>query len=102
VITVLFADLRGFTAASETMAPEDAQRMVNEFLAPMIHIAREHEATVDKLVGDEIMLLFGAPLERADHAVEALRTALDMRTDTRRSRPSGHPRGGRRWGWASG
>ncbi len=97
-LAMLFADLRGFTNASERMVPEQAQGMVNEFLGLMIDIAEQHEATIDKLVGDQIMLFFGAPIERPDNTIVALRTALRMREEHERLKAEWTDRGMRSLG----
>jgi adenylate cyclase len=77
-MTVLFADIRGFTTVSESGQPEEIVQMLNQYFTTMVNIIFLHEGTVDKFVGDMVMALFGAPLDdplHADHAVEA---ALDM------------------------
>jgi len=77
-MTVLFADLRGFTSSSEKMEPETVRDTINEYLATMINIIDRHEATLDKVVGDEVMALFGAPIPDENHALSALKVALEM------------------------
>ncbi|RJO66512.1 MAG: adenylate/guanylate cyclase domain-containing protein [Myxococcales bacterium] len=77
-MTVLFGDLRGFTAISQTLTPEGIQEMINSFLANMVACVDRLEGTVDKYVGDEVMVLFGAPLEQPDHALRALICATEM------------------------
>ncbi len=77
-MTVLFADLRGFTSVSETMQPEEVRDTINEYLATMINIIDKHEATLDKVVGDEVMALFGAPIPDERHALSALEVAVEM------------------------
>ncbi|MHC4778778.1 MAG: adenylate/guanylate cyclase domain-containing protein [Planctomycetota bacterium] len=77
-MTVLFADLRGFTSVSEGMEPEMVRDTINEYLATMINIIDRHEATLDKVVGDEVMALFGAPIPDEDHAISALKVAIDF------------------------
>jgi adenylate cyclase len=77
-LTILFSDIRGFTSLSENLAPEDLVKVLHDFLNPMSNIIIQHGGTIDKYIGDAIMALFGAPLEMADHARLACRTALDM------------------------
>ena len=77
-MTVLFADLRGFTSVSEKLEPEAVRDMINEYLGTAIGLIDRHEATLDKVVGDEVMALFGAPIPNDDHALSALRVALEM------------------------
>uniref|UniRef100_A0A7V4G7M5 Adenylate/guanylate cyclase domain-containing protein n=1 Tax=Desulfobacca acetoxidans TaxID=60893 RepID=A0A7V4G7M5_9BACT len=77
-VTVLFADLEGFTHISETMSPQDLIRLLNEYFSPMTRIIMAHQGTLDKYIGDAIMALWGAPLALPDHAQRACRTALEM------------------------
>lgn len=60
-ITVLFSDLVGFTTASEKMGPKRMSRLLNEFLDEMTRVIYRHQGTIDKFIGDAIMVLFGAP-----------------------------------------
>ncbi|MCK9462417.1 MAG: GAF domain-containing protein [Proteobacteria bacterium] len=76
--TVLFADIRGFTSMSENMVAADVLQMLNEYFEVMVEIAFKHEGTVDKFVGDEIMVLWGAPVIHPDDPCRAVRAALDM------------------------
>ncbi len=77
--TVLFADIRGFTSMSENMRAHDVLQMLNEYFEVMVEIVFHHEGTVDKFVGDEIMVLWGAPVSHQDDPARAVRAALDMR-----------------------
>ncbi len=76
--TVLFADIRGFTAMSENMVAGEVLQMLNEYFEEMVEIVFEHEGTVDKFVGDEIMVIWGAPIAHEDDTARAIRAALDM------------------------
>jgi adenylate cyclase len=78
--TVLFADIRGFTALSEKLPPEAVVERLNEYLKAMTAIAFQHNGTVDKYVGDAIMVLFGIPVEYPDHAYRAVESAIDMQS----------------------
>lgn len=77
-VTVLFSDMRGFTSVAERMEAESLVALLNEHLETMTAIIVDHEGTLDKFVGDEVMALFGAPLPLEDHALRAVRTALEM------------------------
>jgi class 3 adenylate cyclase len=77
-MSVLFADMRGFTALSETLNPEDLVEIINEYLSTMTKIILDERGTVDKFVGDEVMALFGAPFPNPKHAHQAVRTAIAM------------------------
>ncbi|MGQ9626172.1 MAG: adenylate/guanylate cyclase domain-containing protein [Anaerolineae bacterium] len=78
MLTVLFSDMRGFTGISERTSPESLIEMLNEHLKAMTEIILTQGGTLDKFVGDEVMALFGAPLAMEDHALRAVRTALEM------------------------
>ena len=77
-MTVLFSDVRGFTAMSEKGSPEDVVAQLNEYFSRMVQVVFDHRGTVDKFVGDMVMALFGAPLDDEDHAEHAVQTALAM------------------------
>lgn len=77
-ITVLFMDARGFTTYSETHTPEEVVSILNEYLSAMSDVITEHGGIVDKFVGDEIMALWGVPLEQEDHAWRAVRATYCM------------------------
>lgn len=77
-LSVLFADLRGFTRMSEELEPEAVRETLNAFLSAMMAVAEENDAMVDKIIGDGIMVLCGAPLPRPDHALQAVKIGLEM------------------------
>ncbi len=77
-LSVMFGDLRGFTRMSQQLEPEAVQEVVNSFLANMVECVDRLEGTVDKFVGDEIMVIFGAPIAQEDHALRALICAVEM------------------------
>jgi adenylate cyclase len=78
-VTVLFCDIRGFTAVAERLAPEEVVILLNEFYTLMIETTFKHDGTLDKFLGDAVMAVFGAPIAHPDHAIRAVRTAVDMR-----------------------
>ena len=78
-LTVLFADLRGFTAVAERMPPEDVRLFLNDYFTEMSEVVHEFGGTVDKYIGDEVMAFWGAPLADADHARHAVLASLRMR-----------------------
>jgi len=77
-MTVLFSDMRGFTALTEKRTPEDTVAQLNDYFTRMVAVLFEHQGTLDKFVGDMVMALFGAPLDDPDHAEHAVQTALAM------------------------
>ena len=77
-LTVLFSDIRGFTAISEKLTPEELVHLLNEYLTAMTDIVFKYDGLLDKYMGDAIMAVYGAPLDQPDHPVRACRTALDM------------------------
>ncbi len=77
-MTVLFSDMRGFTALTEKGVPEDIVAMLNEYFTRMVQVLFDHRGTLDKFVGDMVMALFGAPLDDEDHADHAVQAAVAM------------------------
>jgi len=84
VVTTLFSDIRGFTSISERIAPEILVQMLNEHLSALTDIVIAHEGFVDKFVGDCVMALYNAPERQPDHALRAVKTALEMMKAHRR------------------
>jgi adenylate cyclase len=79
-ITIMFSDVRQFTAISETFAddPQGLTRLMNRFLTPLSDIIMENKGTIDKYIGDAIMAFWNAPLDDDDHAGNACTAALQM------------------------
>jgi len=77
-LTVLFSDIRGFTALSETMPPEELVKLLNGYFTRMTERVFAHQGSLDKYIGDAIMAVFGAPVPAPHHARLACRAALDM------------------------
>jgi adenylate cyclase len=77
-LTVLFSDVRGFTTISEGLQPDQLAALMNEYLGAMTLVVRKHRGTLDKYIGDAIMAFWGAPVADAEHARNAVLTALDM------------------------
>jgi class 3 adenylate cyclase len=78
-LTILFADIRGFTTRTADMEPDRIVRLLDIFIPEMLQIIiRRHKGTVDKLLGDGIMALFGHPYGTGDDIIQALYSAVDM------------------------
>ena len=80
-VTVLFADLSGFTTLSEIIDAEDARNLVNAFFQRAGQVVLRYGGYIDKFIGDELMALFGAPIALEDHAARALYAALEIVAD---------------------
>ncbi len=81
-LTILFADIRGFTGISETLSPEALREYINEYLTEMSTIIRSrYRGTLDKYIGDAIMAFWGAPVDDPQHARNAVLAALAMQRE---------------------
>jgi len=78
LVTVLMSDLRGFTATSERLAPEQVVRVLNRYLGAMAEVITRHRGTIDEFIGDAVLALFGAPHQRPDDAARAVACAIEM------------------------
>ncbi len=77
-VTIMFADISGFTAMSEKMDPEQVRSLMNACFETLVPAIKDYDGTVNKFIGDEIMALFGAPQAHENDPERALRAALDM------------------------
>src|SRR5690554_6540360 len=77
-MTVLFADVIGFTALSEALTTAELKQLLNRYLTDITQIVFEHHGTIDKYVGDMVMAFWNAPLDDPDHAQNGVLTALAM------------------------
>lgn len=77
-LTILFADIAGFTTISESKTPEDLVKFINTFLSEMTEVILQNQGTLDKYLGDAIMAFWGAPLPLENHAALACKTACEM------------------------
>ncbi|MBX3516370.1 MAG: adenylate/guanylate cyclase domain-containing protein [Rhodospirillales bacterium] len=105
-MTFVFTDLEGFTSLVERSAPDVIVPLLNEYLDAMERIAFKHDGTIDKIVGDALHVIFGAPVTRHDHAQRAVDCALEMdafgQAFSQRKRAEGIPFGITRIGVNSG
>ena len=80
-ITVLFADIRGFTSIAEGMRPEEVVEMLSEFFSRMVEVILRNHGTIDKFLGDGMMVIFGAPLDDPYQEEHAVAAAVEMQTE---------------------
>ncbi|MCA6124223.1 HAMP domain-containing protein [Bradyrhizobium sp. WSM 1704] len=96
-VTVVFCDLRGFTAFTEATEPEEAMNVLREYHAALGKLIFKYEGTLDKYAGDGVMILFNAPILLKDHTARAVQMAVEMREVigplTERWRNRGHSLG---------
>ena len=78
-VTILFVDIRGFTALTERQPPQEIVQMLNEFFEVMVDVIFLYQGTVDKYIGDSIMAIWGAPVAQADASLKAVTAAVSMR-----------------------
>jgi class 3 adenylate cyclase len=92
-VTILFADLQGFTSISEEIDHVEVVNMLNAYFSLMTPIIFQHNGTLDKLMGDGMLALFGAPLSHGDEAYQAVQTAIDMHQALEKFNRDNQPRG---------
>jgi class 3 adenylate cyclase len=76
--TILMSDLRGFTAMAERMPPREVIEILNLYLETMVDVIGRYEGTIDEIIGDAILVIFGAPVASDDHAAKAVACGLAM------------------------
>lgn len=79
-VVVFFSDIRGFTAMSEKMGPDDIATLLNEYFTEMVEIVFDNGGTLDKFMGDAVMALWGAPITHEDDADRAMKAAIEMQS----------------------
>src|SRR5512139_1723916 len=77
-VTILMSDLRGFTALIERLAPQEVIAFLNLYLEAMVEVISRYGGTIDEIIGDAILVIFGAPLASEDHAAKAVACGLAM------------------------
>jgi len=88
-VTVLFADIKSFTAMSETMAPEAVVEVLNTYFTEMVDLVFKHQGTLDKYVGDALMAVFGVPVPLPHAATRAVECALAMQRHLKEMQAAG-------------
>ncbi|MEW5725358.1 MAG: adenylate/guanylate cyclase domain-containing protein, partial [Thermodesulfobacteriota bacterium] len=77
-VTIMMTDLRGFTALSEGLAPEQVVQMLNAYFEVMVEVILEYHGTINQIIGDALLVVFGAPQEMTDRAQRAVACAIAM------------------------
>jgi adenylate cyclase len=77
-VTILFSDIRGFTSMSEKLNPSEIVKLLNKYFKSMIDVVFKYNGTLDKIVGDELMVLYGVPLKNENDTTNAIKTAIEM------------------------
>ena len=77
-VTILFTDIRNFTALAEQLEPSAVVRLLNEYFEVVIEVVQKYEGTLDKFIGDAVMAVFGAPRRRSNDEERAVRAAIEM------------------------
>jgi len=83
-LTIFFSDIRGFTSWTERAEPDEVTKRLNEYFSAMMPLVEKHGGTLDKIIGDCIMVFFGAPVAMDDHALRAVRMACEMQREMAR------------------
>jgi len=82
-LTIMFSDIKSFTTHSSTMSPEAIQKSLDEYFGAMVDIVFKYEGTVDKFIGDGLMVFYGDPEPQADHALRCVKAAIEMQKKCR-------------------
>jgi adenylate cyclase len=77
-VTVLFADIRGFTSMSEKLTAEEVSKILNEYFARIEPIITKYNGVINKFIGDAVMAIFGEPVQDKNHAINAVKCAYEM------------------------
>jgi adenylate cyclase len=80
-LTIVFSDIEGFTTRCLTMTASEVQTLLNDYFGRMVDVVFRHGGTIDKFIGDGLMVFFGDPEEQPDHALRAVRAAIDMQCE---------------------
>jgi adenylate cyclase len=93
-VTIMFSDIKSFTTYSSTMTPEEISATLNEYFEAMTDIVFKHGGTVDKFIGDGLMVFYGAPEPQPDHALRCVKAAIEMQLKCRELKERWEPTGG--------
>ncbi|MCP4690921.1 MAG: adenylate/guanylate cyclase domain-containing protein [Desulfobacterales bacterium] len=93
-LTILFSDIKNFTKYSSKMSPGDVKELLNEYFEAMTEVVFRFEGTVDKFIGDGMMVFFGDPEPQPDHAPRCVEAAVEMQRETKKLRKKWEAEGG--------
>jgi adenylate cyclase len=93
-LTILFSDIKSFTTYSASLTPDEIRRALNEYFEAMVEIVFKYEGTVDKYIGDGLMVFFGDPEPQNDHALRCVRSAIEMQKKVRELKQKWEGEGG--------
>ena len=77
-VTIMMTDLRGFTALSERLEPEQVVQMLNAYFEVMVEVVLKYNGTINEIIGDALLIIFGAPQEMPDRSQQAIACAIEM------------------------
>jgi adenylate cyclase len=92
-VTIMMTDLRGFTALSERLKPEEVVKMLNAYFEVMMDVILKYQGTINEIIGDALLVIFGAPQEMADRAGRAIACAIDMQNAMAKVNAENRPHG---------
>ena len=92
-VTIMFSDIKSFTTYSSTMTPEEISTTLNEYFEAMTDIVFKYGGTVDKFIGDGLMVFYGAPEPQPDHALRCVKAAMEMQVKCRELKARWEPAG---------
>ena len=81
LMTVVFSDMRGFSSLTDNLEPEEIFQILNQYHSEMVTIIHRHDGTLNKIIGDGLLIFFGDPFAVEDHAERAVRMAVDMQRE---------------------
>jgi adenylate cyclase len=77
-VTIMMTDLRGFIALSERLKPEQVVQMLNSYFEAMVEVVLQYNGTINEIIGDALLVIYGAPQEMPDRAQRAIACAIEM------------------------
>jgi len=80
-VTIMLSDLRGFTALSERLNPEQVVQLLNSYFEVMVDVILQYHGTINEIIGDSLLVIFGAPKEMPDRAKRAIACAIEMQNE---------------------